>query len=268
MTAEHRHFGEEIQQLLDGRLAAAERSRLEEHLAGCAECRREQLEMALARRAIRAGVAHAGVPGDVIAGVTAALDREDRRLLALRTPAPARGPWRARRIAYALLATAAAVGAALWIFPSPDLPTAVATDYAQYRSGQLALQLETNDVQKMEGFFAAHGITFRTRVFDLGMMGYGLVGGSVESLSGRPSALFAYRGPGNKTLVCQMYEGSARELPRGARLERHGDFTFHIYRRGEQAVVFWEEGKVVCVLTGDFDERELVQLAIAKAMKV
>ena len=109
MTDERRHFGEEIQQLLDGRLAAGERSRLEEHLADCAQCRQEQHELGLARRAIRTGVVEVGVPGDVIAGVTAALDREDRRLLALRTPAPARGPWRARRIAYALLATAAAV---------------------------------------------------------------------------------------------------------------------------------------------------------------
>lgn len=267
MTDQPRHFGEEIQQLLDGRLAPAERSRLEEHLAGCAACRREQLDLAWARRALRAGAVKVGVPGDVIAGVTAALDREDRRILAAHTAAPARGSSPARRTAYALSAAAAAAAVALWLFGSPDLPTAVAKDYAQYRSGQLSLQLETNDVQRMEGFFATHGIAFRTRVFDLGMMGYRLVGGRVESLSGRPSAFFAYRGPGNRTLVCQMYEGSARELPRGGKQQRHGDFTFHIYRRAGKTVVFWEEGKVVCVLTGDFDEREIMQLAIAKAMK-
>lgn len=267
MTDQSRHFGEEIQELLDGRLAPAQRTRLEEHLAACAECRQAQLDLVRARRAVRAGVPAVGVPGDVVAGIAAALDHEDRKLLALRDSAFARGPSRARRLAYALLATAAAVMAGLWLFASPDLPAAVAKDYAQYRSGQLSLQLETDDVQKMEGFFAAHGIAFRTRVFDLGMMGYRLEGGRVESLSGRPSALFAYRGPGNKVLVCQMYEGSARELPRGGQEQRHGDFTFHIYRRDGKTLVFWEEGRVVCVLTGDFDAEEILQLAFAKAMK-
>src|SRR2546427_8450755 len=31
---------------------------------------------------------------------------------------------------------------------------------------------------------------------------------------GRPSALFAYRGPEGRDLVCQMYEGRLEELPR------------------------------------------------------
>lgn len=267
MTDQLRHFNEDIQKLLDDRLAPADRARLEEHLASCAQCRQEQRDLGRTRRAIQAGVVSVGVPGDVVAGIAAALDREDRRLIALRAPAPARGPSRARRRAYALVAAAAAVAAVLWLLAPRNLPSAVAKDYAQYRSGQLALELETDDVQKMAGFFAAHGIRFQTRVFDLGMMGYRLLGGRVESLAGRPSALFVYWGPGNKVLVCQMYEGSARELPRGGQEQRHGDFTFHVFHRQGKTIVFWEEGRVVCALTGDFEGEEILQVAFAKAMK-
>jgi anti-sigma factor RsiW len=267
MSDQSRHFEEEIQELLDGRIAPAERIRLEEHLAACAGCRQTRVDLERARKALRAGVSTANVPGDVVAAVAAALDREDRRLLPAESPTPARRPSRAGRLAYALLAAAAVVAAALWLLVPPSLPDAVARDYARYRSGRLPLKLETDDVQRMEGFFSAHGITFRTRVFDLGMMGYRLVGGRVESLARRPSALFAYRGPADKILVCQMYEGSARELPPGGQRLRHGDITFHVYRRDEKTLVFWEEGAVVCVLTGDFDPKEILELAFAKAMK-
>jgi anti-sigma factor RsiW len=267
MSDQSRHFEEEIQELLDGRIAPAERKRLEEHLAACAECRQTRVDLVLARRALRAGVPAVGVPGDVVAAVAAALDREDRKLLAPHSPTPAAGPSRGRRLAYALLASAAVVAAALWLFTPRSLPDAVAKDFAQYRSGRLPLQLETDDVQKLEGFFSARGIPFRTRVFDLGMMGYRLVGGRVDSLARRPSALFAYRGPADRILICQMYEGSARELPAGGHQLRHGDFTFHVYRRDGKTLVFWEEGAVVCVLTGDFDAKEILDLAFAKAMK-
>ncbi|HJR35146.1 MAG TPA: anti-sigma factor, partial [Gemmatimonadales bacterium] len=35
------HYGEQLQDFLDGRLGEPERTRLAEHLAGCARCRRE-----------------------------------------------------------------------------------------------------------------------------------------------------------------------------------------------------------------------------------
>ena len=67
---------------------------------------------------------------------------------------------------------------------------------------------------------------FPVRVFDLGMMGYSLVGGCgapsgrVHTIGSHASALWAYRGSAG-SLLCQMYTGSATELPPHCR-DAHG----------------------------------------------
>jgi len=75
----------------------------------------------------------------------------------------------------------------------------------------------------VESLYARGGIDFRTRVFDLGMMQYRLVGGRIHRFAGRPSALFAYRGPEGRDLVCQMYEGGSRSAPKRDRSEEGRD---------------------------------------------
>lgn len=44
-------------------------------------------------------------------------------------------------------------------------------------------------------------------------------------------------------------------------------FTFYIYHRDGGAQVFWEEGDVLCVLASTLPANEVIDLAIAKAMK-
>src|SRR2546427_8170509 len=85
---------------------------------------------------------------------------------------------------------------------------------------------------------------------------------------GRPSALFAYRGPEGRDLVCQMYEGRLEELPRSDDVREHNGITFQVYRAGRLTVVFWQEGAVVCVLASDAEAETVIQLAYAKAGKV
>jgi hypothetical protein len=120
----------------------------------------------------------------------------------------------------------------------------------------------------MEKFFSDEGISFKTRVFDLGMMSYRLVGGRVHQLINRKSALFVYRGKGDTILVCQMYLGLVTELPADAVRRENKGIQFYIYRTNGLTVAFWQEGAVICVLTSDVDPEEVVQLAFAKAMKV
>jgi len=99
-------------------------------------------------------------------------------------------------------------------------------------------------------------------------MQYTAVGGQVRDLDGRPSALFVYRGPDGQALVCQMYEGRTGDLPRPARRLSRNGIDFLVYEREGLTLVFWQEGDVVCVLTGEGDPQTVVDLAIAKAMKV
>jgi hypothetical protein len=152
--------------------------------------------------------------------------------------------------------------------PRPDLPSEVARDYREYKTEKIRLTLTTADVAEMEKFFSDEHIPFETRVFDLGMMNYHLLGGRIHRLDTRKSAFFVYRGEGNAILVCQMYLGAVRELPTGAVLRKNKGIDFYIYRKKDLTVAFWQEGAVICVLTSEIDSEQLIQLAFAKAVKV
>ncbi len=257
--SERGHFSDEIQELLDGRLSGERRAALQEHLAACESCRREREAISEVRAAARRALRSREVPPEVSQAILRALDQE--------TPSPTRVRSRAR-LAFAAGLLAAALAVVLILLPrKPNPPAAVETDFEAYRSGRLALALETADTRTMEAFFAANGIRFRTRVFDLGMMKYRLAGGRVHRLAGRPSALFVYLGEKEKALICEMYEGRMEELPPPGERREHNGFTFFIYRHSGMTAVFWQEGPVTCVLVSDIDSEEVIALAFAKAMK-
>ena len=256
----HHPLGEEIQDFADARLTPARREDLERHLATCPQCSRELERVRWAKQ----GTAHLPMhepPPDLPARIAQALDNEDRR-------GSHASPLRRYLLpAAGVLAAAAAV--VMLVSRGPrDLPSAVGRDFAAYGRAALSLDTASGDGPALERYFARRGLAFRTRVFDLGMMGYGLVGARVHQLDGRPSALFAYRGVDDRTLVCQMFEGSLDQLPQGGEAREHNGIEFRIFKEHGLTAVFWMEGSVVCVLVSDAPGEDVVQLAYAKAVKV
>jgi anti-sigma factor RsiW len=249
------HDGEVLQDLLDGRLDTARAREVREHLDHCPDCQRELDALAWVKRSV-AAVAPAFVPAGLERAVRAAVGR-------------AQGRDSSRRV---FLAAAASVllgsGGVFWVLgrPRPSLPAAIARDYERIRSSAVPLESTATRSDELEAFFRARGVPFRTRVPDLAMMRYHLAGGRAHRLGGGPSAMLVYRGEGGRTLVCQMYEGRLDELPPPADVRDHRGFRFQVYREGDVAVVFWQEGAIVCVLAGDFGEREVLALAFEKAM--
>lgn len=265
MTDESVHFPDDMQDLLDGRLDAAARERVEVHLNVCTDCRREWEILRMVRQRTRS-LGGEGVPPDLAANLSAALDREDRRRTPVRPPARGGPLQRKPLLAYGAFALVVILALFVWIARPPSLPSAVARDYGRYRSGSLSLELQTDRTEAMERFFSARGISFPTRVFDLGMMKYRLIGGRVHRLARRQSAFFVYYGEGNKILICQMFQATLAELPTAAQRREHNGITFWIYHRQDQTQVFWQEGDVLCVLTSDIPAEEVISLAFAKAM--
>src|SRR5437867_7239185 len=162
----HHPLGEEIQDFVDGRLTPAHREEVEAHLATCPQCGREIEKL----RWVKEGTARLPMrepPPDLPARVAQALDSEDRRGSHAR---------RLRRYflpAAGVLAAAAAV--VILVSRGPhDLPSAVARDFAAYGRAALSLDTTSDNGPALERYFARHGLAFRTRVFDLGMMGYRL----------------------------------------------------------------------------------------------
>ena len=259
------HPHDELHQLLDERLDAEARARVEAHLVGCAQCRRELEALRWTKRSARDMVrADTTVPPEVAARVLAALDQEDRRASAPEPSMRARPRW---RLVPALGIAIAAVALAIVFLRPPGFePTgSAAADLARYAASTLTLDLETKSPQELEQFFADGRIDFPTRVYDFGMMNFALTGGRVHDVGGRPSALFAYTSPSGGHIVCQMYRGDLSELPDD--FERHiiDGIEFRQYRRGDSTLVFWQEGPLVCVLASDGDPAEALAFARAKA---
>jgi anti-sigma factor RsiW len=248
-----------LDDLLDGRLSGEDRRRAQEHLSGCDVCRPEWERLTATRQLLREAVEDEPMPESVGARVSAALDREVR---------PRRAPINRRFVAAVTLAAAAAILIAVVLLrkPGPDFPTEAFGDLDSVASATLPLDLRTANTGEMERWFDAR-LDFPTRVFDFAMMRYHLIGGRIDSLAGRRSALFAYRHESGALVVCQMFEGKTDELPAGSERRVHNGIEFFIYDRNGTTAVFWQEGSIVCVLASAVPRDETVSLAFAKAMK-
>lgn len=76
MTNQPRHFPEELQDLLDGRLAEPRRSHVSAHIETCARCRRELAALRWVKIEARRHIRHVQLPAELTARVRAALDAE------------------------------------------------------------------------------------------------------------------------------------------------------------------------------------------------
>ncbi|MGH7613971.1 MAG: anti-sigma factor family protein [Gemmatimonadales bacterium] len=266
MTDTTNHLGTALQDFLDGRLAAARGSEVEAHLDRCPQCRRQLNALRWVRDVALKQLPGEDVPPALADRVAAALDAAHER------SRPAASPTIGRRwpkwVGAGALLAAAVLMLLLVSPPRANLDAAVARDFIEYSGGRLALDVRSSDGSAVEHHFAGGGIGFPTRVFDFRMMQYRLVGGRIHRLRGRPSAMFAYRGPAGRDLVCQMYEGWLADLPRVADVREHNGITFQVYRARGLTLVFWQEGAVVCVLASDAESEAVIQLAYAKAVKV
>ena len=242
------------------------RSEVERHLESCAECRREfealRWTKLLAAKQFAAKEAPSGLRHNILRMLIADAGGPE----AITSPRAFRTQKLKPILAWAAALVALGILALILIPKQPNLPEVIAGDFRDYRSQKLTLELKTGDVKQMEAFFATHGVPFNTRVFDLGMMNYRLVGGRVQDLRGQPTALFVYRGPDNQVLLCRMYAGTVSELPAGSVERENREIKFHVYQIKGVTMVFWQEGSVVCVLSSDMPAENVVQLAFAKAM--
>jgi hypothetical protein len=252
------HFKEELQDLLSDQLDSAKKAAVEEHLKSCSECHQEFESLRLTRQVLVNHLQASKIPSDLQTKIRKALDQKES---ASKEPAPS---WKSLLPYAAVLVLL--VFALFYFFTQPaDLASQVAKDYQQLKTGSMPLQLQTNDVQRLEQFYTDQGMPFHVTVYDFKMMKYELVGGSIHELKDRKAAVYVYRGENNQFLICEMYFGTLTELPEHAELREHEKKRFHIYKRKGLTAVFWPEEKVICVLVSDIDPEEVIQLAFAKA---
>jgi len=257
MTEPGRHPGDALQRLLDERLPPPQRAAVQAHLLRCGQCRRELDALRGVKAVVHEGLPEHPVPPEVAARISAALATQ-----------PSRGTRRLAAVAGLSLAAAAVLAIVLTRSFRPDIVADAVTAFTTAGAPGVALQIETSDPRAVERLFADRGLPFSPRIFDFGMMGYRLNGGGVHRIGNRVSALLAYIGPDGKRVVCQMFRGTASELPPPAEEREHGGIRFRIYRSAGLTLVFWQEGPIMCVLVADGDPEAAIQLAYAKAVIV
>jgi anti-sigma factor RsiW len=255
------HPGDDLHRLLDGRLGAERAAEVEAHIAACARCRRELEAVRRVKSALREHLPQVVVPDDLTARVrsTSGDAAPGRRLRG--TP---------RRVAVAAVLTLAAILVLVIARPrggQVDVVRAVAADFITYRSGTMQLQRQTAVAEELERYFREQRVPFATPVFEFGMMGYQLTGGSVQRQDGRIRALFAYESGGGDRMICQMFDGVTSALPSATEVRDYDGVQFLVYRLDDLTLVFWQDGPVVCVLVADGDPEQAIAFARAKATR-
>lgn len=272
------HPTEALQDLVDGRLSGTDRDALETHLEDCAQCRREFAMLSGVKRIVTA-LPKIELPSGLAARIGATLNTTaptpeptpeptteptTKPITAVHRADDVRRAW-ARWLAPLAIAAVILVAAFIWWRPAENLPQLAADAAADYPAGRLALTSTDSDADALNAFFARN-VSFPVRVFDLRMMGFSLAGGRKHQFGARTSALWVYTGTAG-SMVCQMYPGAVDDLPRPAETRVANGITFSIYHASNGTQVFWQEGDIVCVLASDLPAEDVIQLAIAKAMK-
>src|SRR5262249_20000886 len=116
------HFSDEIQELIDKRLPAELRIRVEQHLLACNACRREHEALSRTKQAVRRTLGVGEAPPELSRAVAEALDREDRPGRRLARPA-------VRLVVAAALLAAAVATRLLFLSRRPHHSPTVQADY-------------------------------------------------------------------------------------------------------------------------------------------
>lgn len=260
------HLGDDLQLLMDGQLPAERRAAVDSHLAGCRRCRRELNALRRLKAVVREELPRYPLPAELEGQVRAAAAAEAATPGRGIPASSSRRRWRVAALAISLAAAAALV--LLFVKRSrADFVAGAVRQFTEHGAAGAILEEATTDPKVLQGFFTARGLPFPTRVFDFGMMGYGLLGGSIERLADRQGAVFVYQNQGGRRVLCEMFQGTLSELPAQAEEREHNGIRFRIYRAAGLTLVFWQEGAVVCVLVADVDPEEAIQLAFAKAVR-
>jgi anti-sigma factor RsiW len=245
-----------LDDLLDRRLSGEEHRAAELHLGDCDRCRTEWLHLSAMRELLRRTADAQEVPEEVRQRVEAALQRAHR-------PTP-RLTWIA---AAATLAAAAVLVVMMIVLGQRNQPEDAAGHYRSVAATPATLETRTSKPAELERWFAER-LPFKPDVYDFAMMGLELRGGRIEDIDGAPASVAVYRDSSGRVVVCEMYLGSAEDLPEPVQRREHNGIEFLVYEHEGVQLVFWQEGSVICVLSAEMPREELLALAFAKAKRV
>jgi len=216
---------------LDGELDARSVLELDEHVARCPACAREQASLRALSDAARLHLQRYELPD--------ALERKLRRSIHPRR----------RWATGASVAAACALAAAFALVPRAD-PLAQEAVAAHARSLQLdhAIDVPTSDQHTVKPWFEGK-VGFAVPVRDYAADGFALAGGRLDYLDGRPAAAIVYR-HGKHVVNLFVLDASGRADAKIRETSRNG---FGCWT--------WTRGGLTYLLVGDVNAPEMASLA-------
>jgi len=244
----------------DGELDALAAAELEQHLAGCAECRAGLEELRDLRAALRRELKFRPTPPELKTRISAALDRESAdayRADAYGADAPgprarAARPFWAGAFAGVAAAALAASLALFFIVPAGVDPLLDDLVNAHVRSLMPAhlIDVESTDRHTVKPWFAGH-VDVSPVVADFADQGYKLIGGRADYFAHQRAAAVIYR-HGAHIINVFSWSQEGKRLP--------SDTTRNGYH-----LAFWRSGNLDYCAVSDTGWDEL--LALEKLLK-
>lgn len=227
---------------LDGELDAAQRGGVEQHLEGCAACRRRLEDLRALHEALQSA--------DLRFQASDTLKQRLRGELAKAAAREARPRWPRYAAAAAVFAVALAIGWAFLPFghggedENDAMADAAIAEHAQALTGRHLTDLASADPTAVQSWFSGK-LAYRPPVPDLVAQGYTLVGARLDHVEDEPAAALVYLHNANyvTVFVCPALKAGDTDL------DADNDSGYNI--------VYWTQGTLSFWVVGKLDPAEL-----------
>jgi len=146
---------------------------------------------------------------------------------------------------------------------TPQIPAIISLDYTKVAGSVLVAEERQTDARALQAALARRQPGIDVGVPDLSAAGFVLAGGAVHPIVGRPGIVAIYRNGDQDLVVWHQFLGTTADLPDTNDVrEQHGRRYF-VHRKATNALVFWQDGSRVDVLTSSLPAEQVVALALA-----
>jgi anti-sigma factor RsiW len=146
---------------------------------------------------------------------------------------------------------------------TPQIPAVVSLDYTKVAGSVLVAEERERDAHALQAALARRRPGFDVGVPDLSAVGFVLEGGSVHPVAGHPGIVAIYRNSLQDLVLWHQFAGTTADLPETTDVrEQHGRRYF-VHRKSTNALVFWQDGSRVDVLTSSLPAEQVFALALA-----
>ena len=258
---------------VDGELSADELREVEQHLAGCVNCRARFAEERAVKALLRDRAAMRRTPAMVRYSILAALDAIDTADAAKgstrgsdRVGGADRGRWSVRRAGIWAGVPVAIAAVAMFAFvmlhgaggPAPAhavVPFNVAIDHYEHFVDHFEPNVNSTSPAELSGAYMDHQLP--GFLWNFQHAGYKLRGGRIDRLADGTSVAYTFYRSDTSSVLCTFMKSHGLQPPDGEVQEMDGH---HCYRyRGYSVCLSYPPGGFICILVSHRPMKEFMQ---------